>query len=202
MRSILHLMLLMILGACAAPPDAVKDVWSEEERAKALALGDTISQATFSSLTDRLRKAIAEGGPANAVDQCWNEARPITDEISSQFGVKVKRTSTRLRSPANRPDAHEQERLNEALSHLATGNGPSTLTQQVFLWGDSIAYYKPILITSPLCLKCHGVPGMELDSAAHAVITERYPEDAAVGYAMGDLRGYWSIRWPRTPSFR
>jgi hypothetical protein len=48
------------------------------------------------------------------------------------------------------------------------------------------------------CLKCHGSPGMELDSAAHALITERYPCDAAVGYALGEFRGYWSVRWPRT----
>ena len=198
MRYLRPLWALIFMCACGASPQVDEHVLSEEELSTALAKGDTITQATFAALTQRLQLAMADGGPVNAVDQCQSAARPITDSLSVHYGVRVKRTSARLRSSANRPDAHEQERLKEALAHVAAGNSASALGPQVFLLGDSIAFYKPILITSPLCLKCHGSPGVELDSAAHALITERYPGDAAVGYALGELRGYWSVRWPRT----
>jgi hypothetical protein len=29
------------------------------------------------------------------------------------------------------------------------------------------------------------------------MIEERYPDDRATGYELGDLRGMWSIRWAR-----
>lgn len=97
----------------------------------------------------------------------------------------------------NRPDKHEQERLDEVLKHLEAGAGAGYLPTEAFVLGDSIAYYKPILIASPLCLKCHGIAGETLDMEAQRVIRERYPQDAATGYALGEFRGLWSIRWPR-----
>ncbi len=196
----LPVLAIMVLSACSVPSITESEALSEEERSAALAKGDPIAQATFAALSQSLQKAMADGGPVRAVDYCWSAARPITDSLSDHYGVRVKRTSNRLRSPANRPDAHENERLKEALAHLSQGNLAASLSPQVHIFGDSIAYYKPILIVSPLCLKCHGSPGVDLDGAAYALIQERYPQDAATGYALGEFRGYWSIRWPRTKS--
>ncbi len=159
--------------------------------------GGAIAAASFSALSARLALAMEEGGPSYAAAFCTIAAPLITDSMSGVHGVHVKRTSDRLRGPHNAPDTHEKERLNEALLRIAQGTPPAELGDQVFVLGDSIAFYRPIIIAMPLCLACHGEPGETLDSAAHAVIRERYPADAAIGYRPGDFRGLWSIRWPR-----
>ena len=200
MHYALPVLVILLLSACSAPPTAQTNALTEQERSMAMARGDSIAQATFAALTQSLQKAMADGGPVSAVDYCWGAARPITDSLSARHGVRVKRTSNRLRSPSNKADVHESERMKEALAHLSQGNSASSLSVQVYDIGDSIAYYKPILIGSPLCLKCHGSPGTDLDSAAYALIKERYPLDEAIGYALGEFRGFWSIRWPRTAS--
>ena len=64
-------------------------------------------------------------------------------------------------------------------------------------YGDSIAYYRPIFISSPACLKCHGVKSETADASALDAIAARYPGDEATGYQLGELRGMWSIRWAR-----
>jgi hypothetical protein len=55
-----------------------------------------------------------------------------------------------------------------------------------------LGYVEPILV-QPLCLTCHGDP-LAPDIAAR--IDELYPEDRAVGYEIGDLRGVFWIEFP------
>lgn len=197
MRYLVVLWSTLLLVACASPEQR-GNVLSEEERDRAIERGAGIAQATFRALSKRLQDAMASGGPAHAVDVCWVAALPITDSLAEHHGVAIKRTSDRLRAPHDAPDAHEAERLASALALLADGVRPMDIPAEVFMLGDSLAYYAPILIAGPLCLTCHGAPGAGLDSAAHAVIRTRYPDDAAIGYTeVGQFRGLWSIRWPR-----
>jgi hypothetical protein len=56
-----------------------------------------------------------------------------------------------------------------------------------------VRFYSAIVITNPLCLNCHGTPGLELLPANHAFIRRLYPEDEAIGFRLGDLRGLWRI---------
>ena len=55
-------------------------------------------------------------------------------------------------------------------------------------------YYKPIKTGMPTCLKCHG-SSAEIESKTLALINEKYPDDKAVGYSQGDLRGMWKIKF-------
>lgn len=196
MRGRLLMLVLPTLSACG--PGAVPDTALDEARTTAaITRGDAIVQATFMALSDRLGKAMAEGGPSHAVDYCMVAALPITDSVAIAHDVSIKRTSDKLRAPHDAPDEHERARLHEQLRRLASGTRAIDLPTEVHILGDSIAYYKPILVASPLCLTCHGSPGVDLDPDAYAVIRERYPDDAAIGYALGDFRGLWSVRWPR-----
>jgi len=52
---------------------------------------------------------------------------------------------------------------------------------------------KGIRVEAP-CLLCHGDP---IDASLAAALAERYPADAAIGYAEGDLRGAF---WVEVPS--
>lgn len=189
----------LVLQACGSGPERDRgSALSADERENAIQRGEVITQASFAALSSRLQQAMAEGGPAHAVDYCRTAAGPITDSMGVVHAARVKRTSDRLRSTANAPDAHEQERLDAIIKRLEAGTRPGGLEPEVHVLGDSIAFYKPILIASPLCLKCHGAAGSGLDSNAFAVIQERYPDDRAIGYGgVGRFRGLWSVRWPR-----
>ena len=180
---------VLLAAGCAAPTPPF-------DEAAALERGHEIATATFQALSGRLQQAMQEGGPVYAVDYCSVAALPIADSLSALYGARIKRTSDRIRAPHDQPDEHEREQLNEVLLAMAQGVRPFEIGAQVFILNDSVAYYQPIHINAPTCLKCHGTPGMELDSAAHALIRQRYPMDQAIGYREGDFRGLWSIRWP------
>jgi len=40
----------------------------------------------------------------------------------------------------------------------------------------------------PICLNCHG-PAASIPPDVRAALSELYPDDRAIGYAVGDLRG-------------
>lgn len=61
---------------------------------------------------------------------------------------------------------------------------------------QTIAFYAPIKVNA-MCLQCHGKVGETLKSEDYAVIQKYYPNDKAVGYVDGDLRGMWSIQFKK-----
>ena len=166
------------------------------DESAAMEKGQRIASASFQALSTRLGAAMQAGGPAHAVQYCSLSALPLVDSVSAAEGVRIKRTSDRLRAAHNAPDAGEKRALKVMLDQWVQGGSGSVLTN-VRLLGDTVAYYQPIYIASPTCLKCHGTAGQELDSAAYVAITEHYPDDAATGYQIGELRGMWSVRWKR-----
>ena len=167
------------------------------EEAAAIERGRGIAGATFQQLSGRLQAAMASEGPSGALQYCSVVALPLVDSLSAVQGIRIKRTSDRIRAPHDAPDADEQRRLNEVLALLSASTAPADIPPQAVVLGDSVAYYQPILIAMPTCLKCHGAAGTDVDSLTMAAIRERYPGDAAMGYKVGDFRGLWSIRWKR-----
>lgn len=167
------------------------------DEADAIARGQAIAMGAFQQLSGRLQGAIARHGTAGAVAYCSQAALPLVDSLARAQGVRIKRTSDRLRAAHDAPDADEQRRLAEVAAQLAQGARPAEIGAQARLLGDSVAFYQPILIAMPTCLKCHGQPGADIDSLTQAALAQRYPNDRATGYALGDFRGLWSIRWRR-----
>jgi len=124
------------------------------------------------------------GGPQAALAVCSAEAQELTASIARRTGVAVGRTSDRLRNPANAPRAWVRPWLEANAGAKAGDAGPASVDL-----GDRLGTLRPIEV-KPLCLSCHGgaiAPEVE------ALIRARYPEDAARGYAEGDLRGaFWA----------
>ena len=54
-------------------------------------------------------------------------------------------------------------------------------------------FYKPIMINSKACLKCHGEPGKHIAAETSEKIKERYPNDFATGFRLNEFRGSWKI---------
>lgn len=69
----------------------------------------------------------------------------------------------------------------------------TTAKDTVVIKNDSIIYYKPIKIMMPTCLKCHG-EYENIDTPTIKNILLKYPNDKAMNYKEGDLRGLWKIK--------
>ena len=110
--------------------------------------------------------------------------------------ARAGRTSVRLRSPANTaPDwvvpwleAYGGGALADAKPETTVSEGEGQVTARII---------RPIEVQPP-CLACHGDVAT-LSPAVAAVLADRYPDDAATGYAVGDLRGVvWAEASVRT----
>lgn len=192
MRRIIGPMALAIFAAAGCGTS-----FSETEEKAAIERGATLAEASFNALSARLQQAMKEGGPAHAVDFCSLNALPIVDSLSSTYGAHIRRTSDRVRAPHDKPDAEEARIMDAMLAEWEAGGRTPNVPARAIAHGDSIAFYAPIYISSPACLKCHGDPDGSMDASALSMINERYPDDQAKGYGPGDLRGLWSIRWAR-----
>ena len=164
-----------------------------EQRAAVMEEGGRTADALISNLVSHLSAAMAEGGPAAAVEFCSTNALPLTAQVASARGVEVKRTSLRYRNPANAPDEHETEALRHFERVLEeTGELPDAWVQRVGL--EEFRYYRPLVVGAP-CLQCHGTAD-DIDQDVVEILAERYPDDMATGYAAGDFRGLVRVSIP------
>ena len=187
-------LLALVLGLSAATCGGAEDEELDPQvEAAVLELGSSASQALMGTLVTQLTAAMQEGGAANAVDFCSTSALELTAGVAREQGLEVKRTSMKYRNPANAPDEDETEALRYYESALAeTGKLPGPLVQKA--GRDEYRFYRPLTVAPP-CLGCHGSTG-EIDPTVQAILDERYPDDLATGYAVGDFRGVIRVSVP------
>ncbi|PIK16412.1 DUF3365 domain-containing protein [Halobacteriovorax sp. JY17] len=121
--------------------------------------------------------------PLEAVTICNVKAPEIKKSLSSpntQFG----RVSLKNRNPSNYPKEWMLKYIEEF--HNKETKEPYTVVK---LQDGKQGLLKPI-ITMPLCLKCHGT---NIKADLQEKISKLYPKDKAVGYKVGQIRGFfWS----------
>ena len=105
---------------------------------------------------------------------------------------EIKRTSFKIRNPANLPNDLESQILDAYAYSLENGLELTPNLQRIDQ--DYILYTRPIILDNALCLACHGKPGEEIVDTQLELLGSLYPEDKAVGYELGQLRGMWSIK--------
>lgn len=178
----------------AAPP--ARSAVSQDVVDEAARIADRLG----SELTARLQAAMAAGGPVAAIEVCRDEAPAIASRLSRETGWQVHRVGTRVRNPhTGQPDAWEQFALQELQRRVSAGQKPEQLVIATTVsepQGDAFRYVRAI-VTGPLCLACHGSPEQQSE-ALRAALAKAYPHDAATGYALGELRGAFSLRRPVT----
>jgi hypothetical protein len=118
---------------------------------------------------------------------CSSQADEITKSVNAKFpeGVKVRRTALKLRNAkANKADETDIEVMKAYEAAIKEGK---TIDKdlKVVDAGNAYRVYKP-LVTKKVCLKCHGT---HLDPKIAEGLKHAYPEDKAVGFKEGDLRG-------------
>ena len=137
------------------------------------------------NLQDALRLGLVEG-PVQAISACRVQAPEIATALSLD-GINVGRASHRLRNPANSSPEWVTPILETYIS-----NSADRAPRVVPLPNQQFGYVEPILL-QPLCLTCHGE---SLDPGVIAQINKLYPQDRAVGFKVGDLRGVFWIEFP------
>ena len=155
--------------------------------------GDEIVKSASEKLSGTLMSKMKEGGATEAIGFCHQSALPITKKMGAYHDVDIKRTSLKIRNPENLPSEEELKVLLYYEDKLVEGKELNPLVSLDPSGRPS--YYAPIRIQKK-CLMCHGTPKQEVSSAIDSILKVKYPEDLAIGYKEGDLRGIWSISFP------
>ncbi len=172
-------------------PDAVSNL-TPAQRESALAIGNDVSAALMKDLGAQLKAALDSGGPTAAITVCKSAAIPITAATSKKFdGVTISRTSLKTRNPANAPDPTDRALLDAWHALAAEDKSLPEPELRPDPDGSSVRFYKPIPVAE-ICLNCHG-PAGSLPGELHELLAKLYPEDAATGYKLGDLRGAFRV---------
>lgn len=133
------------------------------------------------SLQAALKSGLAKG-QTQAISVCSLEAPELARKVGKP-GVRVGRATDRARNPKNVP----AEWLAPVIEAYASD--PNTAKPRVVHRTDgAVGYVEPIFIQTP-CLMCHGEA---ISESVRSSISEKYPDDKATGYKVGDLRGvFW-----------
>ncbi len=135
------------------------------------------------ALQARLGQAMSQGGPPAAIEVCATDAPRIAAESGAAAGVKLGRTSDRLRSGANVAPAWTRASLQGAAGRKGADVKPVAVDL-----GAKVGVLLPITV-GPACVGCHG-PAASLQPKVKDALAARYPADQAVGYQEGDFRGF------------
>ncbi|GGB51810.1 DUF3365 domain-containing protein [Shewanella inventionis] len=151
--------------------------------------------AEFSqALKGQLQAAIKQGGLPAGVSVCQSVAPSIAAQNSTD-GWVLKRTSLRVRNSNNSPDAWELAQLNQ-FEQIKAASVPQTQTpivsSEYVAKGDTTTFrYMKAIPTQELCLGCHG---SNITPELSTLIKQAYPDDKAINFELGDIRGAFSLQ--------
>jgi hypothetical protein len=148
-----------------------------------------IVQRFAGQLKPRLMEALEEGGPTEAITICSEEAPRIAAQLSDETGWTVRRVSLKPRNGTTAtPDAWERDVLEQFDARRTTGESPGTLVHAE-LQEERFRFMKAQPVEA-LCLTCHGT---SVSPAITSALDVHYPDDRAVGYSLGEIRGAFSL---------
>ena len=144
----------------------------------------TAVNALASEMMGELTAALDSGDAGAAIAVCKEKAPGVAANIHETYGVQIGRTSHKLRNAVNVApawaDAYVAEMVEDP-TYLAGPNG-------------ELGALLPIKLRAE-CQMCHG-PAEGIDEGVMASISEVYPEDQALGFVEGDLRGWFWVEAP------
>ncbi len=163
------------------------------QQGEALAEARQVSSELAEKVRGLLLQEIGKGGFASAVKVCSEMAQQMTLEFNARTGHMVRRVSLKYRNPQNVPDEYERRKLEE-LDLLNRKKGMRNEYYEVVEDQGKryLRYLKPLLVL-PLCINCHG-PKENISADVNTILAEKYPEDRATGFLVGDLRGAISAK--------
>jgi hypothetical protein len=187
----------MVLG-CAKPAEEsveVEDVAVVEwEKVLAGSMTDTQKaqqelvatavNALASEMMGELTAALDSGDAGAAIAVCKEKAPGVAAHIKDTYGVKIGRTSHKLRNEANVAPGWADPYVADLTDDPTYVAGPN----------GELGALLPIKLRAE-CQMCHG-PVDGIDEGIMAAISEAYPDDQALGFVEGDLRGWFWVEAP------
>lgn len=142
-----------------------------------------------STLKPELKKALESGGPTVAIEVCSKRAPAIAQSLSDKSGWIVHRVSLKPRNAAAEPDEWETNALKVLDKRQAANDGTDSLL--ISELSETEFRFMKAQIVEPLCTTCHGT---DLAPEVAKALQAFYPEDKAIGYSLGEIRGAISLR--------
>ena len=166
------------------------------DKAELAAEGKGLIQEFGGALKAELMAAMQEGGPINAISVCNARAPEIAGALSSSSGWTVARSSHRLRNPGNAPDAYTKAAIEDFVAREAKGEKAEDMVRAEIVEEDGARVFRMVkaIPTARQCLACHG--GDQVAPEVAAKLAELYPDDAARGFAEGQMRGVFTLAKP------
>ena len=165
----------------------------------------TLAQESQKAMGMHLMNEINKHGLLHAISFCNDTAEILTHSKSHTYSrelgrilkVDIKRASDKNRNPNNTTNKKELAFMDIAKTKLLNGE---TIEPEYQKSGDMVTAYIPIM-TKAICLNCHGKPS-NMKPEVVAKIKELYPQDKAINYEDGELRGIWVVRMKEIDSER
>ncbi len=151
-----------------------------------------IASAMLKELGQTLQAAMANGGPENAIGVCKTQAPEIAQNLSTKHQLQVARVGTRARNAVmGQPNEWQALALKQFEARLASGDKPHDIEfvqlTKSGAYDLELRYAKPIVMQA-MCTACHGSTE-QITPSVKAKLEQMYPNDKAVDYKPGDLRG-------------
>jgi hypothetical protein len=149
----------------------------------------SIVQRFGGTLKPELQQAMKAGGPVNAISVCAEKAPAIAQGLRDDTGWYVNRVSLKARNNQTAiPDAWEKKVLEQFDQRQANGETAEKMAFSEIV--DGRFRFMKAQGVEPVCLSCHAA---EIKPETEAAIREKYPQDNARGYSLGQIRGAFSL---------
>lgn len=188
--------IMLILSACIGIGSKPADELATQDVAqKSAVLADRFQ----AELQAQLSAAMQQGGAVGAIEVCHAVAPAIASSLSEESGAQVRRLALKQRNPTALAEGEWRRRL-EALATAPVGpDGRPASLQWASGKGKAAQthYLRAIPMKEQPCAACHGTnvaPDVRLR------IQSLYPDDQAIGFRPGELRGAIAISWPARSS--
>lgn len=154
-----------------------------------------IAEGLFQKIRRTLLEISETGDFAKAAEVCSEIAQKLTKEYAEEKKVEIRRVTLKTRNPLNKPDEFEETHLRffeERASMKEENIEHYEITEEK--GRKFLRYMKPVFIQE-MCLKCHGNQS-NIPSEVKKILSKRYPQDKAIGYKVGDIRGAITLKIP------
>jgi Protein of unknown function (DUF3365) len=142
------------------------------------------------AMLGELSREMDRGGAAVAIRSCHVDTTSAAYRAARDEGIKVGRTSDRLRAPTNRPQPWAAPLVAEY-----AGKRASDVEGFAVDLGDRVGVLRPIA-ERPMCAACHG-DSDKLDPRVRQELADRYPKDLALNFRTGEIRGWFWVEVPK-----
>ncbi|GAC1598466.1 MAG: hypothetical protein NVS3B25_24360 [Hymenobacter sp.] len=143
--------------------------------------GDSLTATADTLLRRTLARELAAGGVARAMAFCRPEAYRAVDSLAGVLRATARRVSEQPRNPASKGVLLPEEMQTDTTRTIARQS------PEVFF------YQRPIVLANALCLRCHGEVGPNIAAGDYALIKQKFPQDQATGYHLGQPMGAWQM---------